>query len=143
MCDGDLNTFVQYMSKSVNAFGKIDGIGSEMIKSLRKWWDVNCLEFVETATIFTFKKKETESVSGTDLTGKVFVITGSLTQFRNRDEMKERIESLGGKVSGSVSAKTTALINNDIESTSSKNKKAKQLNVPILTENMFIEKYLQ
>jgi len=57
--------------------------------------------------------------------------------------MKERIESLGGKVSGSVSAKTTALINNDIESTSSKNKKAKQLNVPILTENMFVEKYLQ
>ena len=57
--------------------------------------------------------------------------------------MKERIESLGGKVSGSVSAKTTALINNDIESTSSKNKKAKSLNVPILTENMFIEKYLQ
>ena len=56
--------------------------------------------------------------------------------------MKERIENLGGKVSGSVSAKTTALINNDIESTSSKNKKAKQLNVPILTENMFMEMYL-
>lgn len=143
MCDGDLNTFVQYMSKGANAFGKIDGIGSEMIKSLRKWWDVNYLEFVDTATIFTFKKKEPVNVSGTDLTGKVFVITGSLTQFRNRDEMKERIESLGGKVSGSVSAKTTALINNDIESISSKNKKAKQLNVPILTENMFIEKYLQ
>lgn len=143
MCDGDLNTFVQHMSKGANAFGKIDGIGSEMIKSLEKWWDVNCLEFVDTATIFTFKKKEPVNVSGTDLTGKVFVITGSLTQFKNRDDMKERIESLGGKVSGSVSAKTTALINNDIESTSSKNKKAKQLNVPILTENMFIEKYLQ
>jgi DNA ligase (NAD+) len=144
MCDGDLNTFVQHMiSKGANAFGKIDGIGSEMIKSLEKWWDINYLEFVDTATIFTFKKKETVNVLGSDLTGKVFVITGSLTQFRNRDEMKERIESLGGKVSGSVSAKTTALINNDIESTSSKNKKAKQLNVPILTENMFIEKYLQ
>ena len=143
MCDGDLNTFVQHMSKDANAFGKIDDIGSERIKSLEKWWDVNCLEFVDTATIFTFKKKEPVNVSGTDLTGKVFVITGSLTQFRNRDEMKERIESIGGKVSGSVSAKTTALINNDIESTSSKNKKAKQLNVPILTENMFIEKYLQ
>lgn len=143
MCDGDLNTFVQYMiSKGANAFGKIDGIGPEMIKSLRKWWDVNCLEFVDTATIFTFKKKEPVNVSGTDLTGKVFVITGSLTQFKNRDEMKERIESLGGKVSGSVSAKTTALINNDIESTSSKNKKAKQLNVPIITENMFMEMYL-
>lgn len=143
MCDGDLNTFVQHMLKDANAFGKIDGVGSEMIKSLRKWWDVNYLEFVDTATVFTFKKKETVNVPGSDLTGKVFVITGSLTQFRNRDEMKERIESLGGKVSGSVSAKTTALINNDIESTSSKNKKAKQLNVPILTENMFVEKYLQ
>ena len=143
MCDGDLNTFVQHMLKDANAFGKIDDIGSERIKSLKKWWNVNYLEFVDTATIFTFKKKEPVNVSGTDLTGKVFVITGSLTQFRNRDEMKERIESLGGKVSGSVSAKTTALINNDIESTSSKNKKAKQLNVPILTENMFIEEYLQ
>lgn len=142
MCDGDLNTFVQHMLKGANAFEKIDGVGSEMIKSLRKWWDINYLEFVDTATVFTFKKKETVNVSGSDLTGKVFVITGSLTQFRNRDEMKERIESLGGKVSGSVSAKTTALINNDIESTSSKNKKAKQLNVPILTENMFMEMYL-
>lgn len=143
MCDGDLNTFIEHMSKGAKAFGKIDGIGSEMIKSLKKWWDINYLEFVDTATVFTFKKKEPVNISGTDLTGKVFVITGSLTQFRNRDEMKERIESLGGKVSGSVSAKTTALINNDIESTSSKNKKAKQLNVPILTENMFMEKYLQ
>lgn len=143
MCDGDLNTFIEHMSKGAKAFGKIDGIGSEMIKSLKKWWDINYLEFVDAATVFTFKKKEPVNISGTDLTGKVFVITGSLTQFRNRDEMKERIESLGGKVSGSVSAKTTALINNDIESTSSKNKKAKQLNVPILTENMFMEKYLQ
>ena len=143
MCDGDLNTFVQHMLKDANAFGNIDDIGSERIKSLKKWWNVNYLEFVDTATIFTFKKKEQVDVSGADLAGKVFVITGSLTQFRNRDEMKERIESLGGKVSGSVSAKTTALINNDIESTSSKNKKAKQLNVPILTENMFVEKYLQ
>lgn len=143
MCDGDLNTFIEHMSKGAKAFGKIDGIGYEMIKSLKKWWDINYLEFVDAATIFTFKKKEPVNISGTDLTGKVFVITGSLTQFRNRDEMKERIESLGGKVSGSVSAKTTALINNDIESTSSKNKKAKQLNVPILTENMFMEKYLQ
>lgn len=143
MCDGDLNTFIEHMSKGANAFEKIDGVGSEMIKSLRKWWDINYLEFVDTATVFTFKKKEIVQTSGSDLTGKVFVITGSLTQFRNRDEMKERIESLGGKVSGSVSAKTTALINNDIESTSSKNKKAKQLNIPILTENMFIEEYLQ
>lgn len=143
MCDGDLNTFIEYMSKGAKAFSKIDGIGSEMVKSLSSWWDKNAWQFADTGhNEFTFKKKETINVSGSDLTGKVFVITGSLTQFRNRDEMKERIESLGGKVSGSVSAKTTALINNDIESTSSKNKKAKQLNVPILTENMFMEMYL-
>ena len=70
-------------------------------------------------------------------------MTGKVTQYKSRDELKKEIESLGGKVAGSVSAKTTALINNDIESTSSKNKKAKELNVPILTENMFIEKYLK
>ena len=69
------------------------------------------------------------------LEGKVFVITGTLNQFSNRDEAKNKIESLGGKVSGSISAKTSYLVNNDINSTSSKNKKAKQLNIPIITES--------
>ena len=144
VCNGDFDIFLMRMSGMEDYnFLSIDGFGTEMVKSLSSWWDKNAWQFADTGhNEFTFKKKETINVSGSDLTGKVFVITGSLTQFRNRDEMKERIESLGGKVSGSVSAKTTALINNDIESTSSKNKKAKQLNVPILTENMFIERYL-
>ena len=68
------------------------------------------------------------------LAGKTFVITGTLTQFANRSECKEKIESLGGKVSGSVSAKTSYLVNNDITSSSSKNKKAKELSIPIITE---------
>lgn len=77
------------------------------------------------------------------LTGQIFVITGSLNHYENRNELKDIIEQKGGKVTGSVTGKTTCLINNDITSSSSKNKKAKELNVPILTEDEFIEQYLQ
>ena len=73
-----------------------------------------------------------------DLVGKVFVITGSLTHFENRNQLKELIESRGGQVTGSVSAKTSYLINNDVNSTSSKNKKAKSLDVPIISEEDFL-----
>lgn len=77
------------------------------------------------------------------LSGKNFVVTGSLNHFTNRDELKALIEEKGGKVTGSVTSKTECLINNDITSNSSKNKKAKELQVPILTEEDFMEKYLQ
>ncbi|MCI8561469.1 MAG: NAD-dependent DNA ligase LigA [Dorea sp.] len=73
------------------------------------------------------------------LEGKKFVITGSVTHFANRGEIKELIESLGGKVTGSVTAKTDYLINNDVHSTSSKNKKANELNIPIISEEDFIK----
>ncbi len=76
------------------------------------------------------------------LAGMSFVITGSLNHYENRNELKDIIESKGGKVTGSVTGKTTCLINNDINSTSSKNKKAKELNVPILTEEDFMAQYL-
>ena len=76
------------------------------------------------------------------LNGKIFVITGSLNHYKNRDELANRIEALGGKVSGSVSKKTTALINNDITSTSGKNKKAGEVGVPVISEDAFVEKYL-
>ncbi len=75
------------------------------------------------------------------LNGMIFVITGSLTHYAGRNELKEEIEQKGGKVTGSVTSKTTCLINNDIASTSSKNKKAKELNVPILSEEDFLKKY--
>ena len=77
------------------------------------------------------------------LAGQTFVITGSLKHFGNRSELKEAIEQRGGKVSGSVTAKTHCLINNDIQSASSKNKKAKELNIPIVTEEEFIRTYLR
>lgn len=73
------------------------------------------------------------------LEGKKFVITGSVEHFANRGEVKELIERLGGKVTGSVTAKTDFLINNDVHSTSSKNKKANELNIPIISEEEFIE----
>jgi DNA ligase (NAD+) len=76
------------------------------------------------------------------LDGMNFVITGSLVHFENRDQLKEQIEQKGGKVTGSVTSKTTCLINNDVTSSSSKNKKAKELGVPILSEEEFLEKFM-
>ena len=73
------------------------------------------------------------------LAGMTFVITGTVNHFKNRAELKARIEELGGKATGSVSAKTTYLINNDSTSTSGKNKAAKELGIPILTEEEFLE----
>ncbi len=80
------------------------------------------------------QKIETD-ISNADVAGKTFVITGSLNHFENRNALKDLIESRGGKVAGSVSAKTDYLINNDLTSNSSKNKKAKELNVPIISED--------
>ena len=79
-----------------------------------------------------------EGASPDPVAGKTFVITGSLNHFDNRDALKELIEDHGGKVSGSVSKKTAYLINNDLTSTSGKNKKAKELNIPIISEDDFL-----
>lgn len=76
------------------------------------------------------------------LTGMSFVITGSLVHYASRNELKDAIEQKGGKVTGSVTGKTTCLINNDVQSTSSKNRKAKELNVPILSEDDFLAQYM-
>lgn len=81
-----------------------------------------------------------ETLEGTDrFAGMTFVITGALEHYVNRKELQETIEAQGGKAAGSVSAKTTYLINNDAASNSSKNKKARELGIPILTEEEFIE----
>ena len=83
--------------------------------------------------------KPEENESEQNLAGKTFVITGSVEHFANRNELKELIESRGGKVAGSVSSKTDYLINNDLTSTSGKNKKAKELGIPIISEEMFMD----
>ena len=82
----------------------------------------------------------TEEISGEQIfTGMNFVITGSLEHFSNRGEAKNLIESLGGKVTGSVTGNTNYLINNDVTSNSSKNKKARELGIPILSEEDFLK----
>ena len=87
-------------------------------------------------------KEFKEDNKSDNLNGKVFVITGKLTSFKNRDELKDKIESLGGKVSGSISKNTSYLINNDTEFSSSKNVSAKKLGIPIISEEKFIEDFL-
>lgn len=88
---------------------------------------------------------QTETADGAELTlsGKTFVITGSLQQFENRNELKNLIESRGGKVTGSVTSKTDCLINNDTMSASSKNKKAKELGVEIISEQDFLDRFIK
>ena len=121
-----------------NNFINISGFGVEMCKSISSWWKENEYMFYELIKEFTFEKVEEKS-SGVDLSGKTFVITGSLTHYKNRDELVSVIEQLGGKASGSVSAKTSYLINNDVASTSGKNKKAKDLGIPIISEEDFLK----
>ena len=93
----------------------------------------NLLKYIEIEKIVSDVEK--------DLIGKTFVITGSLEKFENRDALKEIIEQRGGKVAGSVSAKTEALINNDVNSSSGKNKKAKELGIRIISEEEFLNEF--
>lgn len=86
-------------------------------------------------------EKPESSTENQNLTGLSFVVTGTLNSFENRNALKEEIEKRGGKVTGSVTSKTECLINNDVTSSSSKNKKAKEMNVPILSEEDFLQKY--
>lgn len=137
--NGDLNQFKMIVDlEAENAFIGLNGFGKEMSKSLNSWWHDNKDMFNRVSKYLNFEKVE-NTVSSNNLAGKVFCITGSLNHFANRDEAKEKIEAAGGKVSGSVSAKTSYLVNNDSESTSGKNKKAKELNIPIISEEELIK----
>lgn len=118
---------------------KVDGIGVVASNNIQKFAITYMDKVFELSKEFTFKIPNESNHTQNTLQGKTFVITGSLEKYSNRDELKSVIESYGGKVSGSVSAKTFALINNDIESSSSKNKKAKSLGVQIINEEQFMQ----
>lgn len=138
-CDDNIEQFVECVSGGED-FTIIGGFGNEMQKSLINWWVSNAEAFVELSKEFTFENNNNSSeVTNQMLLNKIFVITGSLNHFKNRDELVSKIEEMGGKVSGSVSAKTSYLINNDTTSNSSKNKKAKDLNIPIISEQEFVD----
>lgn len=134
--DNDIDRII---SASKDDLRKIEGIGEVLAGSIEDFFkSEKNIENVE--SLRKILKFETEENGGGDkFAGKVFVITGSLTHFSNRNEMKELIEKNGGKVSGSVSSKTNFLINNDTDSNSSKNKKAKELGVEIISEEDFLK----
>lgn len=117
----------------------IDGIGEVIAGSFVQYFrdENNRKEFQNLLKELTLKQEEETPQENESISGKVFVITGSLNTFSNRDELKLLIEKLGGKVTGSVSSKTDYLINNDAMSSSSKNKKARELGVHIITEEEF------
>ena len=116
----------------------LPGFGSEMHSSLIQFNYSEAIYMVKNFIVFDLI---TEVESSNELNGKVFVITGKVNRFKNRDELKSKIEALGGKVTGSVSKNTHYLINNDVNSTSSKNNSAKSLGIPILSEEDFIETF--
>ena len=136
--NGDFDSFCKECCLNQFDFTVLDDFGDAMNDSINDYIERNVVMIGNLAKEMNFEKMQIVSGSNV-LAGKVFVITGSLNHFTNRDEAKEKIESAGGKVSGSVSAKTSYLVNNDTASTSGKNKKAKELNIPIISEKELIE----
>lgn len=135
--DYDLGKFMNIMTiYGAKYFGSIQGIGDVLISSMDNYFEKQCDKIWQLSKEFVFETKGNYKTNDL-LNGKTFVITGSLNHYSNRNELKEVIESNGGKVSGSISSKTSYLINNDIDSTSSKNKKAKSLGIPIINEEDF------
>lgn len=121
-------------------FSQLEGFGAVLNSNIHTWFDTMYKEdqIDQLARNITFTENE-NSISTEILKGKTFVITGSLEHYKNREELKSVIERNGGKVSGSISKNTFALINNNINSTSSKNKKANSLGVQIISEEDFIQ----
>ena len=121
-------------------FTVIHGFGYEMNKAIYNY-DFTYADKI--ARILTFKNNEIVKNDNKSLNNLTFVITGKLKSYKNRDELKSFIESCGGKVAASISAKTDYLINNDVNSTSAKNKSAKDKGIPIISEedfkNLFVE----
>lgn len=119
-------------------FSKLDSFGEVANKKIHNWFVTMYQEDHIPQLVRNLHFISNDNESDNSLSGMTFVITGSLNHFENRDALKKELESRGAKVSGSVSAKTDFLISNDANSTSSKNKKAKQLNIPIVNEEYII-----
>ena len=139
-CEYDFDTFVLKLIDKYN-WSVIDGIGEKTSQQINEWIDDsgNREDFRKLLQTIIPVNLNTNNNTDQSLAGKNFVVTGDVTQFKNRKELQKFIESKGGKVTGSVTSKTNWLINNDVESTSSKNKKARELAIPIISEKEFLE----
>ena len=144
ICREYQNDLKRMLEAPAQELAAIDGVGPVIAGAFRTFFDQEKnREALEALLKEVILQKESFSQNGLPLSGKSFVITGSLNHFENRSAMKEAIEKLGGKVTGSVTGKTACLINNDSQSTSAKNKKARELGVEVVTEEEFIERFLK
>lgn len=156
LCGGDvakklierypLEELIDIAQNSTSLFGDdfadIDGIGPEKSAKFINWFhDADNRAHVAHLLPHLVIEKQEPIEKGTKCDGLTFVVTGDVHHYKNRNELKAYIESQGGKVTGSVSKSTHYLINNDAESQSSKNKKAHELNIPIITEEQFIAQF--
>ena len=125
-----------------NPYTEIEGIGPEKSGALIRWCrNPDNLESARNILKEVRFESSEEEERGTACEGLTFVITGELTHFHNRNELKEYIESQGGKVTGTVTQHTDYLINNDQQSTSNKNRKAAELKIPVINEEEFLRRY--
>lgn len=124
-------------------FEEILGIGPEKSRSAIEWYEneQNKSSLKALLKEVTIEKVVPSSKADGKCKGLTFVITGDVHHYKNRDEFKAYVEAMGGKVTGSVTGKTDYLVNNDAQSTSSKNRKAAQLGVPVITEDEFVERF--
>ncbi len=150
--DNDVDKFAAWVSlckdspeSCFSMLTSLDGVGDEKARNIVSWAKTTASDAVKNAEfrnlISSLKFENSGEMADASLTGLTFVITGSVHEYKNRDEFKASVEARGGKVAGSVSAKTTALVNNDVESTSGKNQKAKELGIEIISEDEFISRY--
>ena len=140
ICKHFNNDLEAMMEASEEELTAIDGVGPVIAEEFAKYFSLEANKSMvnHLKNELSFKVETNVVLSDSKIANKTFVVTGDVTHFKNRKELQAKIESLGGKVTGSVSKNTDYLINNDSESSSSKNKKAKELGIPILTEEAFL-----
>lgn len=141
VCKAFDNDFDKIRKVSREELIEIDGVGEVLADSFVRFFEKENNNHVVDDLLKIIKIEDSESSVQNDMEGMNFVITGSVNHFSNRGAVKELVESRGGKVTGSVTSKTKYLINNDSTSNSSKNKKAKELGVQIITEDEFIDMF--
>ena len=134
--------FLERLGKGLG-FEDIDGIGPEKSGSALLWYEneKNRSSLKELLKEVTIEKVDLKPDKEGKCAGLTFVITGDVHHYKNRDEFKAYVEAGGGKVTGSVTSKTAYLVNNDAQSSSSKNRKAKELGIPIITEDEFVSRF--
>lgn len=139
------NGFEGFMERmeSGQGFEEISGIGPEKSRSVIEWYEKEQNKSSLKALLkeVTIERVGIPAKDQGKCKGLTFVITGDVHHYKNRDEFKAYVETEGGKVTGSVTSKTNYLVNNDAHSTSSKNKKAAQLGIPVITEDEFVRQF--